>query len=375
MAIVVKATLHSGKGNRKHNDHDFMPYDRRNVKTKTFAYTGNIKSNPDDYLSGFDIQAELEKMAKEEQLTNKCAIDELTLYYDLFGETWHKQNQKNIREGHKNRCKTMEEWSSSKNYSPVEDILQIGNVDTEKQVPVEVLEKSVKELMEWEEKTLGKNLQHVSIALHLDEATPHYHKRDVYVYWDNEGLSHPCVKDALEQAGIPLPDPSKPESKKNNRKAMYDQMRREAFCDIIEKYLPKDFVLDRTPDPKRRKHMSVDNYKDFAKNQKDKQEIENQKTDLVFMQSNLNTVKTLLEADRKTLEIERQNYKAKVEKELKTAYTALEQDLRSAYNQRMSDLDDLIKDVSDYKLQRRADRLRKQSMPSLQTNNNDYQFD
>lgn len=368
MAIVVKATLHSGKGNRKHNDHDFMPYDRRNVKTKTFAYTGNIKSNSDDYLSGFDIQAELEKMAKEEQLTNKCAIDELTLYYDLFGGTWHKQNQKNIKDGHKNRCKTMEEWSSSKNYSPVEDILQIGNVDTEKQVPVEVLEKSVKDLMEWEEKTLGRNLQHVSIALHLDEATPHYHKRGVYVYWDDEGLPHPCVKDALEQAGIPLPDPSKPESQKNNRKAMYDQMRREAFCDIIEKYLPKDFVLDRTPDPNRRKHMSVDNYKDFKAAEAVQKKADEQMTDIMFEKANL-------KADRTTLEMERQNYKAEIEKGLKTAYTALERDLRSAYDQRMSELDDLIKDVTDYKLQRRAERLRSQSMPSLQINNNDYQFD
>ena len=368
MAIVVKATMHSGKGNRKHNDHDFMPYDRRNVKVKTFAYTGNINSNSDGYLSGFDIQAELEKMAKEEQLTNKCATDELTLYYDLFGETWHKQNQKNIRDGHKNRCKTMEEWSSSKNYSPVEDILQIGNVDIEKQVPVEVLEKSVKELMEWEDKTLGKNLQHISIALHLDEATSHYHKRDVYVYWDSKGLPHPCVKKALEQAGIPLPDPSKPVSQTNNRKAMYDQMRREAFCDIIEKYLPKDFVLDRIPDPDRRKHMSVDNYKDFKAAETLKKTADDQMTDNMFEKANL-------EASKRALKDERQNYKAEIEKELKTAYTTLERDIRSAYDQRMSELDDLIKDVTDYKLQRRAERLRSQSMPSLQINNNDYQFD
>lgn len=371
MAIVVKATMHSGKGNRKHNDHDWMPDNERNVIIKTFVYTGNIKKDPSGYLSNIDIKAELDIMAKEFQKTNKCALDEITLYFDLYGETWHKQNQKHIKDGHKNRCKTMLEWASSKNYSPVEDILQIGNADVG-YIPIETLQDCINELMTWEEKTLGKNIQHISIALHLDETTPHCHKRDTYVYWDNEGLPHPCVKKALKQAGIPLPDPSKPESKTNNRKAMYDQMRREAFYDIIEKHLSKDYVLDRIPDPERCKHMSVSNYKDYKANQKEK--------------ADLNTVRTTLEARTASIDAKAENYKAEIENKLKKAYTALEHDLRSsydqrvkelqsAYDQRMSELDDLMKSVSDYKLKQRAERLRNQSIPSLQTNNNDYQMD
>ena len=63
---------------------------------------------------------------------------------------------------------------------------------------------------------------------------------------------------ALREAGIELPDPSKPEGRYNNRKITFDKMRREMFQEICLKHGLK---IEVEPRPQRQMHKSVHEYK------------------------------------------------------------------------------------------------------------------
>lgn len=72
------------------------------------------------------------------------------------------------------------------------------------------------------------------------------------------------MKKSMEQAGIKLPNPDKPEERDNYRKMTFDAECREKWQDIVEDMLQnyKDLELDRTIDQERKNHrighMGVD---------------------------------------------------------------------------------------------------------------------
>lgn len=53
---------------------------------------------------------------------------------------------------------------------------------------------------------------------------------------DKDGHFIIAQEKALREAGIELPDPSKPEGRYNNRKITFDKMRREMFQEICLKH-------------------------------------------------------------------------------------------------------------------------------------------
>ena len=73
----------------------------------------------------------------------------------------------------------------------------------------------------------------------------------------------------MEQAGIELPEPDKPEDRYNYRKMTFDAVCREKWQDIVEDMLQQyaDVELDRTIDMERKKHrighMGVDNFRAY----------------------------------------------------------------------------------------------------------------
>lgn len=75
---------------------------------------------------------------------------------------------------------------------------------------------------------------------------------------DKDGHFIIAQEKALREAGIELPDPSKPEGRYNNRKIAFDKMRREMFQEICLKHGLK---IEVEPRPQRQKHKSVHEYK------------------------------------------------------------------------------------------------------------------
>lgn len=162
---------------------------------------------------------------------------ELRFYNKHFSDALKKTNQKYIDNRHSERCKTMLDWLKNKNTSPEEVIFQVGNVSNP--VTDSLFGECMDEFNEWEEnwnEAHGRPFEILDEARHVDEASPHEHKRRIWIYKDKDGTMKPGQDKALEQAGIGLPDPSKPRSRYNNRKMVFDKMAREKWIEIVKSH-------------------------------------------------------------------------------------------------------------------------------------------
>ena len=134
------------------------------------------------------------------------------MYYTAqYGDFIFFQNERNIKNRHPERNRTVEDLLKNKKTCPEETIYQIGTVN-------------------W--------------ALHLDEGTPHIQERHVFDSKNQYSELCPQQEKALEELGIPLPDPTKPKGRHNNRKQTFDAMCRELLFEICERY---GLHLERDP--------------------------------------------------------------------------------------------------------------------------------
>ena len=171
---------------------------------------------------------------------------ELRFYEENFGKRLEKINAKHLANRHPERCKTMEEWKKVRQYAPEEITIQIGKTEehASKQQLVECFNEFWKRILEWNREH-GMPFRTLSRALHMDEAVPHIQIRRVWVYQDGEELRLGQEK-ALKAAGLNLPDPSRPEGRRNNRKMVFDRWCRELWLDICKE---KGLDLERDPLP------------------------------------------------------------------------------------------------------------------------------
>ncbi len=70
-------------------------------------------------------------------------------------------------------------------------------------------------------------MRFLDIAIHNDESVPHAHIRRVWCATGKDGLLEVSQAKALEQLGVERPDPTKKESRHNNRKQTFSQRERE----------------------------------------------------------------------------------------------------------------------------------------------------
>ena len=103
---------------------------------------------------------------------------------------------------------------------PEESIYQIGTID--ESVSGEVLVKIATEFFAEMEEKFGTHVHILDWALHLDEGTPHIHERHVFDCKNNYGELCPQQEKALEELGVPLPNPDKKKGRNNNRKQTFD---------------------------------------------------------------------------------------------------------------------------------------------------------
>lgn len=183
---------------------------------------------------------------------------ELRYYEEHFWQALTAQNERYRKKGNHDRVRTMEEFMQARQHRPEETIMQIGTMADG--VDPEEFGEMVDEFLEWEQNWAEQHGQPFALldaAIHVDEASPHAHIRRVWQYKDADGVLHVGQNKALAAAKVPLPDPTKPEGPKNNRKMVYDAMCREKWLDICEEH---GYEVERLPDASRSAHIPKEQY-------------------------------------------------------------------------------------------------------------------
>lgn len=229
---MIKASYHNGRnGNPHHNDRDFNLDDAPHIIQE--------KTDRNKYVCIYPGMAFAEAERK--------------FYKDNFSAMVKERNDRNIRTRHKDRVITTDDLLKSRKTMPEETILQIGNIHNYPGSPNDMLH-IFNELQRYSNKISHHHCKLLDAALHMDESTPHIHIRRVWIYEEN-GINKIGQEKALKQAGIPLPDPSQPEGRYNNRKMVYDRMMREKFYELCEE---RGIEIDRTV--QERRHLDKISY-------------------------------------------------------------------------------------------------------------------
>lgn len=240
---TLRASQHSGReGSARHNDRSFLN-GRSADWIREHADHIDPSRTSDNQVYTWDDQTDIEK-------------SERAWYDRTYGPAQEKINARYIRERHPDRCKTTDDLYNGKLTRPEEMILQVGNRDAraDDQAFIEALNDYLNRLGEWNE-AHGGHMTILSMALHVDETTPHVHIRRVWDYQDRDGLTRLGQNKALERAGVELPDPSKPVGRYNNRKMTFD---REARAMWHEACRAHGLEIETEPVPDRRHQEKAD---------------------------------------------------------------------------------------------------------------------
>ena len=184
--------------------------------------------------------------------------DELTYYENTFADALRVDNEKSIKQGHKERVRQMKDFISARKSKPEESIYQIGDKDShvEREILLDCYSEFLGFQSDWNRQH-GEPFKILNFALHADEATPHIHQRRVWQYHDEDGIMRVGQEKALKEAGVELPFRDKPEGRFNNRKMSFDSMMREKWMDIIEAH---GIEIEREPIPDGRKHQDKEDF-------------------------------------------------------------------------------------------------------------------
>ena len=224
----MRASRHNGRSGKhgvydvKHNDRNFDVANSEHIdaeRTKLNVYW--------DCYQGYCLNGD----TSERKMT--FTEIEKAYYFEHYGDHVDAQNERNEKAGHAERNRTTDDVLKNNKTCPEESILQLGNIDCS--VTPDVLAKVVAEFFEEFEKRYGSHVHILDWALHLDEATPHVHVRQVYDALNKCGELCPQQEKALEELGFELPDPTKKRSRFNNRKMCFDAECRKLFLDIGQK--------------------------------------------------------------------------------------------------------------------------------------------
>lgn len=224
----MRASRHNGRSGKhgvydvKHNDRNFDVANSEHIdaeRTKLNVYW--------DCYQGYCLNGD----TSERKMTFTGI--EKAYYFEHYGDHVDAQNERNEKAGHAERNRTTDDVLKNNKTCPEESILQLGNIDCS--VTPDVLARVVAEFFEEFEKRYGSHVHILDWALHLDEATPHVHVRQVYDALNKYGELCPQQEKALEELGFELPDPTKKRSRFNNRKMCFDAECRKLFLDIGQK--------------------------------------------------------------------------------------------------------------------------------------------
>ena len=227
--VYLKLTRHNGRAgthgtyNPKHNDRSFNLANSEHIDQERAK--GNIywdcfhgfrsvlaPPDPDDLAATF---SDVERRFYE-------------THYTAFVEG---QNERNAKNRHTERNRSIPDLLSSRKTCPEETICQLGTLD--EHASAEDLLNIVTEFIDEFKAKFGDHVHVLDWALHLDESTPHIHERHVFDCENQYGEIAPQQEKALEALGFELPDPAKPLS---NRKITFDAACRKMLFEIAKRH-------------------------------------------------------------------------------------------------------------------------------------------
>jgi len=166
-----------------------------------------------------------------------------------------QQNARNVKAGHPERNKTLDQYYRNFYSRPEDGILQIGNIN--EHVSAEELWKCALEYARRFDQRFGTGCKILDMALHVDEATPHVHVRRVWIAQDKYGDTYVSQTKALFGLGFEFRNTSK----WDNEKTEFTRIDRGTFYMVC-----KDLGIEiETDNPVRRQHLSTSEYKNAMK--------------------------------------------------------------------------------------------------------------
>jgi len=225
----LKATRHNGRSgkngtyNPKHNDRQF--------DLENSSHIDQVRAMRNVYWDCLQGLHDTENSGKKYESFEEI---EQRYYEALYSKHIHAQNERNEKNRHPERNRSVQDLYENKKTCPEESILQIGNM-ADYASPADLLA-VVSDFFGELQTRYGENLHILDWALHVDECTPHIHERHVFDCENQYGEICPQQEKALEAMGIPLPDPEKKPGKNNNRKIVFDKICRDLLLEICEKH-------------------------------------------------------------------------------------------------------------------------------------------
>ena len=280
--VYLKLTRHNGRAgahgtyNPKHNDRSF------NLANSEHIDPERAKSNIYwDCFHGF--RSALDPQDPDDLAATFSDV-ERQFYESRYSNFVESQNERNAKNRHTERNRSIPDLLSSRKTCPEETIYQLGTKNNH--ASAEDLLNIVTEFIEEFKAKFGGHVHVLDWALHLDESTPHIHERHVFDCENKYGEVAPQQEKALEALGFDLPDPDKPLSRHNNRKIAFDAACRKMLFEIAKRH---GLELEEEAEYGNRKYLEK---QDFI--------LAKQKEQLAAQQSKLNEL-TLKVSDMETL--------------------------------------------------------------------------
>ncbi len=235
---------------------------------KLVSHNGRVDTSGRHNDRNFDISKaphiEAERMTENRYYTYNGETEktfrqiEIDYYKKHFGKTVLEQNKRNNSIRHPERNKTILQYHKSRNTRPEDKIIQVGN--RKQHISGEKLWEIALEYQKRFDEMYGSHCKILSMALHMDEETPHVHIRRVWSYTDKDGFEKVGERKALEALGIMEKDPSKSKNIHNNTKIAFTSQDRELLAGICRE---KGIDIEE-PRRGKRKHMNVEEYREYA---------------------------------------------------------------------------------------------------------------
>lgn len=249
----MKATVRNGRTNKSGRVY--------NANHNTRKETRNLEGHIDHERTAKNVNF---KFLSDGSIEKSGSFDsktfELSQYEVYFGEGQKAKNDRYIKDGHPERCKTVAEVYSHPKTAPLETIIQLGNRNTDIS-PAErkrVMISSAFELIDSLRAKYGNNVKILSLSIHNDENTLHGHLRICFVGKDKFGFAVPNQSQAFKEMGIERPDVTKKEGKYNNPLITFSSELREKFYSLCEQ---KGIEIDREVKAPSQKHRDILEYK------------------------------------------------------------------------------------------------------------------
>lgn len=305
MAVKYKATYRIEKVDKqgKHND--------RNFEVAKADHINQDRTHLNKYwnIYGYENRSfeEIEKM----------------FYEKNYSEHIDAQNQRYIQGRKKNLCVSLNDYYKAYRTRPEDVILQVG--DKNQHISGEELWQVAMDYREKFNQEYGAHCKILTMALHMDEATPHVHIRRAWIGEDKDGYAHASCRSALKQMGYDFDETET--TKRNNPKTKFTERERILFENVC-----RDHGIDIDVDNRvHREHLSVADYK------KKMMLEETQKTHQQLEEENEKKIQALLESEQRVLERQlREQIQLELEEEYEKKKKEIEKNNKEIYKQQLS---------------------------------------